>query len=53
MLPAVRFDYYKTGLNRKCPQSERYADRMIQIFGVDKSAEFTVNWSTLFGLVSS
>jgi hypothetical protein len=28
-------------------------DRIMQIFGVDKSAEITVNWSMRFGSVSS
>ena len=29
------------------------SDRRMQIFGVDKSAEITVNWSMRFGSVSS
>ena len=29
------------------------SDRMMQIFGVDKGAEITVNWSMRFGSVSS
>ena len=37
------------GLHSAHNQSDML-DRMIQIFGVDKSAEITVNWSMRFGL---
>ena len=37
----------------KCHNKSGMSDRIIQIFGVDKSAEITVNWSMRLGSVSS
>jgi hypothetical protein len=36
----------------KCHNQSGMSDGIIRIFGVDKSAEITVNWSMRFGSVS-